>query len=203
MSFPPSVQWGRANQSVARTCVRVFIGSFLEFVHLDSEEQSILGNHPCVWGTEIYEVIVQSFTATMWKAPAALKDPPNLVPEPPSSNMSLASSFCENHEQPSLLTERQALPSLFAATLTMFSWSCILIATNLICFHFVCGSCTLAEICKSWQVFFYIRVWGRGGRRAGGKTTITWTCARECKQYLLWKPSCNVRSPFYYMKLLF
>lgn len=155
-----------------------------------------------VWGTEIYEVIVQSFSfnAATWRAPAALKSLKT------SSQNFLAvvclwlPLFMKIINSPASWL-RGSLLHLFAAHFTMFCWwSFILIVTKLVCFYFNCGLCMLVEIHKRWQKgFFCVRIWGRGGRRAGGKTTVTWTCARECKQYLLWKPPCNVRSPFYYI----
>lgn len=113
-----------------------------------------------VWGTEIYELIVQSFsfTATIWKAPAALKDPQT------SSQNFLAAAICLwlplfvkiINSQASWLRGR-LFHLFFADNFTMFCWwSFILIATNLICFYFNCSSCTLAEMCKSWQVFVFV-----------------------------------------------
>lgn len=112
-----------------------------------------------VVGTEIYEVIVQSFsfTATIWKAPAALK-------EPQTSSLNFLAVIClllplfvKIINSPASWLRGSLFHSFFAAHFTMFCWwSFILVAAYLICFYFNCGLYSPVEIHKRWQVGFFM-----------------------------------------------
>lgn len=110
-------------------------------------------------------------------------------PHSSSSGISLGCHFYENSRRAS-----HFLLSSFCLILLMMCDLVLLLVQH---------ACTVGKACVCLQKcsrnsFFHVRVRRGGGGRTGGKTTITWTCARKCKQYLLWKSSCHVRRPFHY-----